>query len=66
MTCPHHVGKREKRGHERVFGTDWQNYERSVCLGNANRLALASVDAVAGPPASASLGAVSASEVVRL
>jgi len=54
----HHVRKREKRRHQCVVLPDRQDDERPVCLGDTHGLALAAVDAVAGPPPAVKAGGV--------
>ena len=52
MTRRHHVGEREQRRHQRVLLADRQQQERAICLGDADRLALAAVHSVVAIPSS--------------
>ena len=58
VACRHHVRKRQQRRHQLVVGADRQDDERSVCLRNADRFALSTVDAVEAVPASVQAGRV--------
>jgi hypothetical protein len=44
MARPHHVCERQKRRHQRLVGTDRQDNERPVCLRDAHRFGLCSLD----------------------
>ncbi len=58
MARRHHIREGDQRSHDRVVCADRQDHERAVGLGDANRLALSSGDAVKAVPASVEAGGV--------
>ena len=60
VACAHHVGEGEQRRHQRVVSADRKHDKRSVCLRDANGLALAAVDVVGAVPATMQARAVQA------